>query len=354
VGIYGDAFSDTVPAVGDAETGASQDVTDILTEVVGRLEDKVTPAGMDIDATFDVDSQLVTNVKGLAFTTQVASPGSEHLWTQADATGGGGFDELWFTNSNGDEVQISVDGALNVSATGVITGTGYGSAGVVVNWDSASDSYQLKNGAGADDFAKVRTADVDLHDASGFRHRLSPDTLTADRTFTLPDHNVTFASALPAAEIALSMDSSGNINVADTSTPLAAYKYTDTEYTVSMLAYSPASSSGWGNYAGAVDNTANSGTQNLFYGLTLPVGSRIDEVKVNVVTNNDNNDLSMTLYNGGSSLGSNNDTATGELSAAGIDHTVVTDSTYYVLFSYTATGTSNMILEDLVITLSQE
>ena len=196
-----------VPSVGDSETDASADVSAILVEMKARLDDKVTPSEIDINADLDYSSNSLTTVASMQFVTQGSDAGEERLYTKNDGT----FDELWFENSNGDVCQITKSGAVNVSATGTIEGAGYGSGGVAVNWNAAGPNYQLKGGSGADDYPNVPINEAHLR--AGSAHAV---TLAAAAAMS-SDYTVTFPSASGSAGL-VSQDGSGNLAFADTVT----------------------------------------------------------------------------------------------------------------------------------------
>ena len=199
MGNIGDAISTSVPQVNDPETTASQAATDLLDEFKTRLTSKVTPSEMSIDATLDMNTNALENVTTLEFITQVSSPGDERVYTKSVS----GVDELFYQDSGSQEVQITDNGSLNVAATGGISGAGYGSGGVEINWNSAGTNYQFKDGAGADDYAAVTCDPLQLRDGSGYTLTVDAPSMSADYTMQLP-------AALPSNDGAiLTMSSAG-------------------------------------------------------------------------------------------------------------------------------------------------
>jgi len=198
----GDSIGTSVPAVGATETGGTSDVLTIITALVAVAETKVTSAELNIDATLDANTQLIDNVTGLEFITQSSSPGNERLWTKNETV-----DELYYTDSAGTDIRLTADGALSVAATGAITGSGYGSSGVALNWNAAGTNYQFKSAAGADAYAAVTVDTVQLRDGSSHHLALATASKSASETLTFP------ADITPAATSPMAITSTGNVQV---------------------------------------------------------------------------------------------------------------------------------------------
>lgn len=198
----GDNIATAVPSVGASETGGTSDVLTILTALVAIAESKVTPDEVNMDATLDFNSQAGENVKYFEFVTQSSAPGNETLYTKNVTR-----DELFYKDSSGSEVQITADGSLNVAATGSVTGAGYGSSGVAINWNSAGSNYQFKSGSGADDYASVTVNTVQLRDGSSHHLALATAAKSASETLTFP------ADVTPTNTNIMSVDSSGNVQI---------------------------------------------------------------------------------------------------------------------------------------------
>lgn len=275
----GDTISTTVPSVGDAETQGTTDLLTILSALVTIAETKVTPSEIDMDATLDFNSQAGENVKYFEFVTQVSDPATaETLYTKND----GATDELYFQNGSGSVVQITNGGALNVAATGSVTGAGYGSGGVAVNWNSAGTNYQFKSGSGADDYAALTADGLQLRDGSSHAVTLDSPALAADYT-------ITFANAVPGSESFLTLDNSGQLAYADNATPYTNFKHAGVQV-MSNPASSVASQGTWDpqgyTYPGDWHTTATSATQTLQYFLNVKPGDEITQVYIYIPDNN--------------------------------------------------------------------
>lgn len=127
--------------------------------------------------------------------------------------------ELYWRTIGGTNVKVTAGAALNVAAfTGGIGGD-YSAAGALVVFDDATDSYwfQQQVGAAVRQYARMRSADVDLYEykanpAAGVpvnRVRLaSPTALASSYALTLP-------AALPIVTRPLQVNSTGSILVND-------------------------------------------------------------------------------------------------------------------------------------------
>jgi hypothetical protein len=130
--------------------------------------------------------------------------------------------ELYWRNTSGTNVKLTAGAALNVAAfTGGIGGD-YAAVGALVVFDDGTDSYwfQQQLGTGVRQYARMRSADVDLYEfkanpAAGVptqRVRLaSPAALAASYTLTMP-------AALPAVKALVQVDSTGALTVAASNT----------------------------------------------------------------------------------------------------------------------------------------
>lgn len=326
----GDNIATTVPSVGDAETGGTTDLLTIITALVAIAETKVTPSEIDMDATLDFNSQAAENVKYIEFVTQSSSPGNEILYTKND----GATDELYFTNGSGSDVQITNGGSLNVAATGSITGAGYGSGGVAVNWNAAGTNYQMLQAAST--YAAVTCSEVQLYDST-YVIGINPPTLSASYDLTLP-------ASLPAAEIGLTLDASGNVAVSDDSTPYTAYKHATVHR---GLFFINADNTNWGtDVSGVVTNTTTSGSQRLSYGVDLQTGDVVTAFKLYYSTNNNPDTVTLDFRkitsSGDTSIDSTTTSSTGTVTHTLASPTTIADDTiYYYKITHTGAASSS-------------
>lgn len=167
-------------------------VNAVLAEFRTTLNAKVTPSGMDMNANLSMLSGAVRyGLTDLGFAKFYAQP---TLLTAASTPGAvqmNSVGDLYFNNLSGNQIQVT-SGTTLAGTAGSITGAGYGSGGVVVNWDAGTSAYQLKSGSGADAYAHAAVNDLLLNDGSGNFLRVAAPAMAADYTITLP-------AAVPAA-----------------------------------------------------------------------------------------------------------------------------------------------------------
>ncbi len=210
---YGTSLGITLPTVGVTvgPTWATN-LNTALSSIIAVLETKVTPAGMDINADLSYrsagTSYRAKDVKAVSLTNQDSTLAAGTYPTTLFTSDSDG--ELYFNDNAGRQVQVTSNGSVNVSTSGGITGSGYGTASVEVNWDSGSSTYRMRDGAAADDFAHVEVDDVKLNDGSAHTLTVAAPAMAADYTFTLP-------AAVPAASnTILQMATSGAVTASNT------------------------------------------------------------------------------------------------------------------------------------------
>lgn len=237
-----------------------------LTSLIGVLETRVTTPGLDINADLSFrsggSSYRAKDVKAVSFTNQTSAlSAGDYAVTlfSSDADG-----NLYYNDNAGRQVQVTLNGAVNVSTAGGITGAGYGSGSVEVNWDG-TDTYHMRLGSAADAFASVKVNDVKLNDGSGNTITVGAPSVASDYTLTLP-------TAVPAAiNAVVAADMSGNLSF--TSTPTVGTLTTTGAVTAVTLAVSSTSALS-GTLTMAVDkDIVLSGTGKIVHGtrtLVLP------------------------------------------------------------------------------------
>ena len=199
---YGTPLSLQLPVIGGTEAAAAVSINTALSAVIARLESKVGAADLDLNADVSLKSGTVysglTNAQRVAFRGQTVALDAPTNPSTIYVLNG----DLHYIDGSGNLVQVTADGAVNVSTTGGITGAGYGTGGVEVNWDSVNSRYQMRSGSGTNDFAEVALSDVLLADGSSNFIRLQSPALASDYTMTLPN-------AAPASTSLLQMTSAG-------------------------------------------------------------------------------------------------------------------------------------------------
>jgi hypothetical protein len=218
---------------------------------------KIPSAALNINA--DVSwsaggvSRAITDLKAVDFAPSAVQTALAGALFVSDGTSGLTINELYWRTTSGVNVKLTAGSALNVAAfTGGIGGD-YSAVGALVLFDDATDSYwfQQQVGASVRQYARMRSADVDLYEykanpAAGVptnRVRLaSPTGLAASYALTMPP-------ALPAVAGLLAVSSAGVMSTVPTlpaSTSRAAVRVTaagvfytgePTYYSASFAAY---------------------------------------------------------------------------------------------------------------------
>ncbi len=171
-----------LPALEHTMTEVVSKTATALSAIEDDLRDPVVTSELDMNADLSMEGNAITNVRGLV------------LGDGADATPDGTLamvdDELTVYTAAG-EVRITLDGALDASAIGGITGLGGTDA--AVTYDSASDEFRFTESPG--DYADLRAEDVILVGTTGTVRLHVHDDLVTDEEINV--------KSLPAAGISL-------------------------------------------------------------------------------------------------------------------------------------------------------
>jgi hypothetical protein len=138
----------------------------------------------DLSFTSGATAYRAKDVKALSLTNQASTLSASTYACTLFSTDADG--ELYWNDNNGRQVQLTTDGSVNVSTTGGVTGSGYGTGSVEVNWDAANTRYKMRSGAATDDYASVLLNDLQLNDGSTNTLTVAAPSLSADYTLTLP------------------------------------------------------------------------------------------------------------------------------------------------------------------------
>ncbi len=210
---YGAALGVTAPTVSVTvgPTYATQ-VNAFLAALQTVVEAKVTPAGMDINANLTFLSggtyYRPTDMSGASFNSTAAGLAAASYASTIYVKSG----DLYYNDASSNAVRLTASGAVNVSTTGGITGTGYGATSVEVAWVAGSVAYKMRSGSLTDSFASVWLNDVLLNDGSGNYLTLAAPAMAADYTMTLPN-------AVPAtSNSVLAMATTGAVTATATPT----------------------------------------------------------------------------------------------------------------------------------------
>lgn len=204
---YGQAIGVDLPTVSVTPgPNYANSINAFLEALQDVVEAKVTPAGFDMnsDLSFLSSGGTAYRAKDLLATSFRSQSATLNTTTYANSAyfANGNF---YVNDGSGNAIQLTSGGALNAAGLSGITGSGYGSGGVEVKWDSGNLRYELKSGSGSNDFADLLVDDVRLNDGSNNYVTLSAQAMGADYTVTLP-------AAAPASTSIVTMASTGTLN----------------------------------------------------------------------------------------------------------------------------------------------
>lgn len=366
---YGSPVGVTLPTVGvTLDAPAEQSIIDFLNAVDTVLSAKVTPSGIDVNGDLSfrsgVTAYAATDLLKVNFTSQASALNAGTNPVAAYAVGG----NLFFNDASGNQIQMTSGGAVNVSSTGGITGAGYGTGGVEVNWDSVNVKYRMRSGAAADAYADVECDDVRFNDGSGNFLTLTTPAMAADYT-------VTFPAAVPAAQAIVQMSSAGVLSASNvlasgqhlTLQGLGELKHGDVTVIIPAAAAEVDSTgSGTGLWLSQiVDGAAGSGWVNpggnvrLGFPISLKVGDRIKSVSCELRDTAGANTIQMKLWQNttpaaavqvGATQTSAGDGTIQTLTLSGLTQTQAAGEYYVVIISATTATTTNHKISGVSVT----
>lgn len=191
----------TLPTDGTADWGDSA-LSPVIQGLIDAVEANVPSSAVTWAATVDLDGCGVQGVDYITFDAQSAHPSaSNSLWMYSD-------DEVYLRDGAGNLIQATSGGSMNTGvASNGITGSGYGSSGVAVDWSSADSNYRFFSAAST--YCGIVASTVGMRSGS-YEATLDAPTLAADVTFTLP------AAAPGTSGTILQSDTSGNWSLSNT------------------------------------------------------------------------------------------------------------------------------------------
>lgn len=332
-GNIGDSFTQVVPPVSTPGPTYASTINDILTEVMGRLSVKVPLASLNLNSTFSLGGNPLTNAGYVTLTNAVSNPsGVPSPVNRVTAFGG----DLYYVSPTG-AVQITTGAALNSASIGGITGTYGGASPAQFRHDAVNTRYDAYENFGTNTWAYVRALGFDI--AAGSTSAIFARLLfggASNKTYTLP------VAAASTADRPLFMDSTGQITVGHGTKEI---QYSPFAYSVATGAASDAGVSADGK---AVE-TKTTNQPTLYFPLTgLIVGQQLTSLVVRnskantsstsyAIVRVDLTRTSTTVWSTSSTtLGSQTTTVTGAA------HTVLTGNNYFFKWSPTAAASDDV------------
>lgn len=296
-------------------------------EVEARLEGKVTPAGMNMNAALEMNDFEITELDAAQFTANLATLSGAGNARKIYVANG----ELYFTDGDGAVVQLTENGALATGGGALKTIEGDYSADSAASLDytSASTRFRLLSNDSTIVHARAQMSDLRLVGTGAnpsFGVVVDVPALSASYSLTLP-------AAVPAATELVSMSAAGDL-VADG-------KHGERTMPIHACA-------GAGTNAAIIPGNGylrSSADGEWWIPIPVRVGDRIRSL---IVWGDDTGDTCTVQLYRVSSAGARTSIAgpsaatgawgtTGVLAA--IDHTVLVDNAYYALVNYNASGT---------------
>lgn len=191
----GSSLDITLPTDGTADWGEGA-LNDILTTIIEAIEAGVSPSGLSINSTVDFEGNTASDLGGILFRNG-GSPGARSIYFVSN--------ELWVTDGAGNTLQLTTNGAINVSSVASITGlagsgasAAYSSANKRFTWlDQTTEGAQMEFGQLRLRKAGTTTvATVKAHASQG-----------SDYTITLLTGTIAAGTGL------MTMDSTGQVGV---------------------------------------------------------------------------------------------------------------------------------------------
>ncbi len=236
---YGSSLGVTAPTVSvtPGPDYATQ-VNAYLAALRAVVEAKVTPGGFNMSTDFSFLSggtyRSATDLFSTRYTVQAAAISAATYPAAVYFAGVSG--DLYVNDSAGNQIRITNSGIVNVSASGGITGSGYGTGGVEINWSSGNIAYRMFSGSGT--YADVVCDDVILNDGSGNFITIQAPAMASDYSITLPD-------AIPGSNNTLmTMSNTSPGVVTNTGTPTVTTLATTGAATLNSLAVTAAATVG--------------------------------------------------------------------------------------------------------------
>ncbi len=200
---FGTPLSLTLPTVSSTvgPTYATQ-VNAAIQTVADQFSTKLTPASLNINATLDINSQIVENIDQLEFDDHGAAlTTARTIYFEND--------DAYIVDGSNNSVRITASGALNISATGAFGGD-YTSSDAIATFTTATTLYKfLSDDSPSELYAGVNVGDIRLHEKGNFTNYVafvSPASLATSYTVKLP-------AAVPASKSVVQMDTNGDLDV---------------------------------------------------------------------------------------------------------------------------------------------
>lgn len=156
---------------------------------------QITPAGMNINQTLQMNSNQLSEIASLALDNNVAQPASVNLIYEYAG-------ELYFNDASGNKVQLTSGGTINVASLGTITGD-YSSSTADLTYSNASKTFIFKQSA-------TVTANIDCGPIKIYRNiAASPYARIQQSNSQAANLDWTLPYAYPISKLPIKVDAAG-------------------------------------------------------------------------------------------------------------------------------------------------
>lgn len=371
---YGQSLGLTLPVVGvDTFAVGATRVNTALQALIDCLETKVNPSGMDINTNLSfksgANSYAAIDLLKTAYTPGGALAAAIHPASLYFRTSDG---EFYANDNNGNVVKMTAAGSVN-APVGNVTGAGYGSGGVEVNWDSGNTAYRMRSGTATHDYADVVINHLRMDDGDSNELTLVTPNLTGDVSVTLP-------TAPASGESLLKMSNTGVITASDAITPSSGtlaitgavtatgnVTAADNRHTADRVLTLGTYDAKWfDTQAGVLKIATTSGdhqivrlqdnAEEIIWNIPLPAGTFIKSITISYNSSASAGNKTLVFASGSPGVGgfsaidSNTTTENSgtwqTLTIASIDHTMVSGDGYVIQFN--TSGTITQVDVDMV------
>lgn len=160
------------------------------------LGKQITPAGLNINQTFQMNSNQISEIASLALDNLVAQPSSSNLIYEYAG-------ELYFNDANANQVQLTSGGTINVASVGTISGDYGGSNPANVSFSNSTETYLFTKAPGETGSIACGPISIYQNVAGSYYAKIQQNVAQAANVdWTLP-------VALPATKLPMKSSASG-------------------------------------------------------------------------------------------------------------------------------------------------
>lgn len=186
----------TLPTVGQAAWGGS--LNGVLQSIIDAIGEAVPASSLDINGQLDMQGNIAVDLRGLTFTSSTGE-GSRSIYWKSDG-------ELYVTDGDGVEVQLTSGGAINVTSAGGFGGDYNGTTQGLAAYRQATGKFQFTTTSAGTTYALMESGQVLIHNGSstGYQSLTVPAGSTTNVDWTFP-------GAYPESRRLIEVDRTGSM-----------------------------------------------------------------------------------------------------------------------------------------------